>query len=54
MFPNSGSYSNSDGWTFEKKIQMHKKTVRTLNLIKPLARKSNKNFSAHKSFEVKK
>ena len=41
-------------WTFEKKIQMHKKTIKTLNLIKPLARKSNKTFSAHKSFEVKK
>ena len=33
---------------------MHRKTIKTLNLIKPLARKSNKTFSAHKSFEVKK
>ena len=35
------------------KRQIHQKTVKTLDPIKSLTRKFNKNFGPHKSFEIK-
>ena len=32
---------------------MHQKTVKTLDLLKPLTRKSNSNSGPHKNFEIK-
>ena len=32
---------------------MHQKTVKTLDLLKPLTKKSNSNFGPHKNFEIK-
>lgn len=39
---------------FERKQKIYQKTAKTLNLIKPLTRRSNKNSGSHKNFEIKK
>ena len=38
---------------FKEKIQIHKKTAETLDHIKPLTRKSKKDFGTHKRLEIK-